>query len=85
MEEVIELPLSEVERFTLEKMEEEVPMLMMGFCEDELILMSSLAKQLLDLSVIMGSEPPMEMLALESRFEEASAEFFEGEELEEEE
>ena len=79
IEDVIELPLDNVEQFTMERLEEEYPMILMGFSEDDLIFINSIAKQLIDLSLIIGSEPPIELTALECRFDEAIHQFY-GEE-----
>ena len=72
----------EVDHFTKEMMEQEDqenPFMLMGFREDELVLLDGLAKMLMDIGLTMGMEPSIEMASLQSRFAEALHQFY-GEE-----
>ena len=66
-----------LELFTAQRMEDgEADFLLMGFSEDELVLMHGLTKHLIDMSELMGTTPSVEMASVCSRFTEGLLQFY---------
>jgi len=70
----------QIDYFTKEMMEEgEDSFLVMGLREDELVLLEGLMKMLMEVGLMMGMEPSIEMASIQGRFSEALHQFY-GEE-----
>lgn len=80
MEEETHADMGSIEIFTEQRFEDgEECMLLMGFTEDELVLLHGFTKKLVDLGELLGMSPSLELASLCSRFTEGLSQYYEEE------
>ena len=73
----IEINNGFVEYFTNELVKDsDRPLMVMAFDEDDLVYLKGLTVGLLELTELIGSEPPIELLSLQSSLSESLSQFY---------